>query len=412
MVHPSKALVLMGAAIQFSYLHVNALTSKPPSFRFKHGPLTSDTTSSCSFKNTDINQVKPSGTSMFDMTSHSSPITKSSLMQTDGPLFASIGNSDEFSSLSSSDHQMTSSSSSNIRKTNTALFSGFTPTSPSSYTTNNYSTRGTTTMLRLSTTLRLPPPRTNPFASIITNTLQRQPKNFHDNVRSIKKRATLSSMILLAHIMFYGGREERGGMMRGGTERAVEIKRSNHVTTITHCEMHRSRLSDSSTFEFERRAHKEVNDEDGGVNDVFESTTLETVSGVGVVGNEYSTAVDGRSGDVRPKTEEEDDEFLHKTFASGEIESLKEDLEDMNILQPKVEVEIQEEEDVPKVEIESTLEEKRRAKKVKVIDMYSKSSDAGDRAFALLLGLNMVELTPDPEDPDYDDSHDDEIFTL
>ena len=37
------------------------------------------------------------------------------------------------------------------------------------------------------------------------------------------------------------------------------------------------------------------------------------------------------------------------------------------------------------------------------------SMDEGERAFNILVDLGMVDLTPDPDSPDYDSSKDDEI---
>lgn len=41
--------------------------------------------------------------------------------------------------------------------------------------------------------------------------------------------------------------------------------------------------------------------------------------------------------------------------------------------------------------------EKKNVKKAKIVELYSKSPDAGDKAFASLLEINMVELSPEPE---------------
>ena len=57
--------------------------------------------------------------------------------------------------------------------------------------------------------------------------------------------------------------------------------------------------------------------------------------------------------------------------------------------------------------LELTMKEKQQKKKEQMIEKCSQSTDIGDQAFAILLKLNMVELTPDPDDPDYDSSLDD-----
>ena len=208
----------------------------------------------------------------------------------------------------------------------TALFSGFPYRNPPS--TNTRTDKSTTTMLRLSTNLRIPPKKkVNPFSSIVPATLRpHRPRNVHEDVRAIKKKATLSSLMLLANMLYD---EERVN-----TSRSVR-------STFTHRERHRTRLSESCTFEFERREHREMEGE-------IESNILETVSGVGV--GDFTTIGD----EVGTKTGFE---------AIDEIEAIK----------------------------------KNNAEKAKIVELYSKSSDAGDKAFASLLEINMVELSPEPE---------------
>ncbi|CAB9519483.1 expressed unknown protein [Seminavis robusta] len=45
----------------------------------------------------------------------------------------------------------------------------------------------------------------------------------------------------------------------------------------------------------------------------------------------------------------------------------------------------------------------------KLQDMYASISDIGERAFAILTNLGLVEESPDPESPDYDSTFDDEL---
>lgn len=105
-----------------------------------------------------------------------------------------------------------------------------------------------------------------------------------------------------------------------------------------------------------------------------------------------------------------DESFVTKQFEHGDIESSKIELDKVNSVKGDTTIGRDHNQiETTKAQSQMTYKEKQEAKKVKLIDIYSKSSNAGDRAFAILLDLNMVELTPDPEDPDYDHSNDDEL---
>lgn len=210
-----------------------------------------------------------------------------------------------------------------------------------------------------------------PFSlSIAKKTLSQR-----NSIRCMKKRAALSSIILFAQILHYENSE--GDVNVVNNDPNLDFDVGFDVTTITHT----SRLSDNSTFEFERREHTEVTE-----NQIAESASLfESVYTNDMTEMEVDTD-DGHDRSI-------DTSFVQNQFEQGKIDIFKEHLDQINHESSN--------------EKTNTLE----VKKAEMIDLYSQSSDAGDRAFAILLKLNMVEIHLDPEDPHYD-HNDDDAFVL
>lgn len=273
-------------------------------------------------------------------------------------------------------------------------------------------------MLKLTTSLRIPPrkqqhrkpSKSKSIQNMLTTTLllQRQRKSYMmESVRTIKTKATLSSLILLANLFYYedevtGKKRHNVNHLSSSVDDGVgwssNLDMSGGISTrrITHT----CRLSESSTFEFERREHKEQ--------------LLEN----------FEVAEEGVKATIVDEFQEKDIEFQKEELdelntKSSDKSSLFEESEDIGsssstnsdyIIESfdiKSDVTKDEEVELPTKDEVVTFEEKLQIKKQETIEKYSKSEDLGERAFATLLQLNMVELTPDPDDPDYDHSKDD-----
>ncbi len=337
------------------------------------------------------------------------------------------------------------SSAPSTKRRDTALFSGF-PSRNAQSTRTRFDRHTSTTMLRLSTTLRIPNDSVNnKFSSILSTTLQRQPKNFHQNVRAIKKKATLSSLILLAHLFYEEGENSR---LKQSSDYILRSGRN----TITHLETHRTRLSESSTFEFDRREHKEVGEGEDGGNGLSTTLEVETISGIGVgldLGkNKGEEPQQSHASKITEKKKEQKDKIVElyskssdagdRAFATllelnmvelstdfeEQVEDNNNEENDNDNVNNNIDSLIHEIDQVISDEVSQLVPEDTESetepasksdnnilnnmmKKKKVIAEYSKSPDAGDRAFATLLDLDMIELTPDPDDPSYDHSTDD-----
>ncbi len=206
--------------------------------------------------------------------------------------------------------------------------------------------------------------------SMVKNAFQSRNHNNNNNV--IKKGPrTLSSMVLLANMLYDSNQNDQE------CNPLSMMKRR-----ITHSKTHRSRLSDRATFEFERREHKEVfvNVDDDNNNSEYSGsiTTLETITGIGSGETDMSSL-------FRKEHYEQE----------GVVTSYKKELDEIN-----------------KNSLTLSWEEKYELKRANVIESNSKSKDAGDRAFAMLLELNLIKLNLDPDDPDYDHSVDDDFVMM
>ena len=188
------------------------------------------------------------------------------------------------------------------------------------------------------------------------------------NLRNRKKKIISSSMMLFSETLC----DNEDDYIMSKLDDDPEITFLNK-TTITHCETHRSFLSDTSTFEFERRKHKEVENDFGGSST---SKSFHTVSGVGIG----------------------DDAFVKEQFEHGLMAFSKAEFDEANIVEKEVIADQQ-------LRFMENLE----AEKAKLIGYYSMSSDSSDRYFSILLGLNMIQLRPNPNDEDNDQSNSNEV---
>ena len=262
--------------------------------------------------------------------------------------------------------------------------------------------------------------------NMITSALvsQRQQKqSLYENYKQYQTKTTLSSMIFLAHLM-YNEREGNGNSeSKKKLVLTVSGSGSNDSTTSsssssssssgdggirTRSIRHTSKLSDSATFEFERREHHEVTN-DELLHD-FENTITDTKTIITTDEDKnkkisYFVNEEFHNDNLDVVKDEMDDLMFYTKQSSNDLFSNSSNNNNPTQVKDSTSSIITQKED--KKYDELTMEEKQEKKKEQMIDKYSQSTDIGDQAFAILLKLNMVELTPDPDDPDYDDSLDD-----
>ncbi len=216
---------------------------------------------------------------------------------------------------------------------------------------------------------------------MITTTLllQRQQKSsMLENVRTIKTKATLSSLILLANLFYYEDVETGKQRYESTNHFSSSSKDRGGWSGFNSSIKHTSHLSESSTFEFEKELEEIITEQVKDQEDIFSAAF-----------------------------ENDKEKDAQKKIFFRDIESLKEELDDMNTKTTDELLfggsgNVNSSGETKKM----TYEEKLQRKKEETIETYSKSDDIGERAFAMLLQLNMIELTPDPDDPDYDHSKD------
>jgi len=287
--------------------------------------------------------------------------------------------------------------------TSSALSSEFGSLSTQSSSSKKTNGNMSSTKLNLST---LAPTKNNTRVSS-------RDKEVYSQLREIKKNATLRSLLLLAHVFEENTkRSKHSTVLDAHGSKDIEIstfdddvddvesspklqpvlqedKEELHIkeTFETNDEAIKSKLSyiQSEKEKSAISAYAEEQKKKDIIKEAFETNIEATKSELSQIQN---------SNDDSPLsvsvTEESKEDDITKEINEANDEAIKSNF-----------IQIQNENDF------SVLSNTGEAKKEKIIREYSASLDAGERAFAMLLELNMIELHPDPDDPDYDHSKDD-----
>lgn len=215
--------------------------------------------------------------------------------------------------------------------------------------------RITNIMLKLSSILRIPSlslssidaksSRKRSSLPFILNKLQDQHHKLHrkmnmytNNINltsysTLKKKTALLSMILLSHLLYQ--QHNYNYDLKNTFDSSLSLKKKyklknvkkikNKRITVTHHETHRSRLSDTSTFEFDRREHREVVQQDG---DEFDYDNYDEH-----VYNDNAFGISSKKVLFETLSEVDQDNyytFIREQFEQGQVASSKKELDELN----------------------------------------------------------------------------------